>query len=233
MSDVLTDYVAVLDRRLRGPRRLRGDMLAEAADGLADAAEAYERTGLTPQEARERAIADFGAPAEIAPEYQAELTADQARRSVLLVAAALPGLKLAWDMLWLVTTPGSGATPGEAMLAWLRAADWYGLLVALPAIALVVLLGRPYRRSRSPRRLVLGAGWFALVAAGVNVAVWLTISAMAPEKMVRMVVDSPSTGVMLALSAVVMGLVVASARSCLALAFSDRGTAGSRARSPR
>lgn len=218
MTDAVTEYVAVLDRRLRGPRRLRSDMLAEAADGLTDAAEAYERAGMTAQQARWRAVADFGAPAEVAPAYQAELTAGQARRSVLLVAAAFPGLKLAWDLMWMMLSPAPGLTPGESLLSWLRAADWYGLLVAVPAVALVVLLGRPYWRRRRPRQLALAAGWLALAGTVVNMAVWITIAVMAPEAMLGMVVEYPTTGVMLALSAVVMGTVAASGRSCLALA---------------
>jgi hypothetical protein len=231
MSDTVSEYVAVLDRRLRGSRRLRGDMLAEAADGLADAAEAYERAGMSAEQARRRAVADFGEPADVLPEYQAELTADQARRSALLVGAALPGLVVAWDLLWMITTPGP--RPSESVLSLLHAADLYGLLIGLPAMALLALLGRPYRRSRRPRRLALTTGWFALAAGTVNVAVWVTFTLLEPVKMARMVVESPLTGAMLVLSAATMGLILASARSSLAIALSGRATAGSRARSPR
>jgi hypothetical protein len=85
-------YLAGLAGMLRGPRRARADLLAEARDSLHDAADAYREMGLPLAEARRRAVAEFGDYAEIAPAYQAELAVAQGRRTALLIAAGLAGV---------------------------------------------------------------------------------------------------------------------------------------------
>src|SRR5207244_7286136 len=83
-------YVAGLGAALRGPRRVKADLLVEARDSLVDAAEAYRAEGATQAEADRQAVAEFGTLAEIVPAYQAELAVAQGRRTALLIALALP-----------------------------------------------------------------------------------------------------------------------------------------------
>lgn len=82
-----------LGARLRGPARLKADLLAEASDGLSDAAAAGRATGLDPAAAQRRAIEEFGPLALVGAAYQRELGLAQGRRTalwVLLVIAAQP-----------------------------------------------------------------------------------------------------------------------------------------------
>src|SRR4051812_26337431 len=72
-AGVIETYVAELGRTLRGPRRAKADLLAEARDSLVDAAGARERVGLPREEAEREAVAEFGAVPDIAPGYQTEL----------------------------------------------------------------------------------------------------------------------------------------------------------------
>lgn len=58
MTDLVDAHVDALGRELRGPARLRRDMLAEVRAGLRDAAERGD-----PAEA----IREFGSVAELAP----------------------------------------------------------------------------------------------------------------------------------------------------------------------
>ncbi|ODU17617.1 MAG: hypothetical protein ABT15_03065 [Pseudonocardia sp. SCN 73-27] len=97
--DPVDAHVDALGAMLRGPARLRASMLAEARDGLEDAAESLCGTGVEPREARSRAVADFGAVDEIAPRYQEELAAAQSRRTATLIAVTFPALILVWTLL--------------------------------------------------------------------------------------------------------------------------------------
>jgi hypothetical protein len=158
-TDAVTEHMAELGRRLRGPARLRRSILAETRDGLRDAAAAHEDGGLAPAAAASRAVRDFGAVGEIAPLYQDELTARQGRRTAVLLAVTYPGLALGWSLL----AQGGGGwtrppTPLVAVLARLQDAVSWGV-----GIAALVALALTFRR-RPPRRLA--AAIAALGAAG-------------------------------------------------------------------
>ncbi|WP_202609559.1 permease prefix domain 1-containing protein [Herbidospora solisilvae] len=149
------DYVAALAKTLRGPRRARRDLLAEARDGLCDAAEAYAEEGLSPEEAQARAVADFGPVAEVAPGFQEELTAVQVRHTALLLFLGTPVLALMWTFLWQIFPAG----PGYASRP-----DWFDVVAKtvdvmqlLTGLAGGVALWR-VRRTRRSRRVakVLG-----------------------------------------------------------------------------
>lgn len=131
----LDRYVAGLSGALRGPRRVKADLLAEARDSLYDAAEAYRAMGLPPAEAARRAAAEFGEYADIAPAYQAELAVAQGRRTTLLIALGLAGVQLVTPLLSRLGTPSAAAG-----YAWL-ASGFRWLSVAGVALALLVRLG--------------------------------------------------------------------------------------------
>lgn len=144
------DYVGALAKTLRGPRRARRDLLAEARDGLRDAAEAYAEEGLSPEEAQARAVADFGPVAEVAPGFQEELTAIQVRHTALLIFLGTPVLALMWTYLWQVFPAGPGYTMRPV---WFDVvAKTVDVLQLLTGLAGGVALWR-LRRTRRSRRV--------------------------------------------------------------------------------
>jgi hypothetical protein len=142
-GDPVADVVADVARRLRGPRRLRRDLLAELRDGLEDAGAGHRAAGAA-EPRRARAVAEFGSAAEVAAACQRELTAVQARRTAVAVCVAAPGVQLLWHTWYPALAAGSGpaARPAaasgdlstvESVIVW---------LVAAAALHQVMLLSR-------------------------------------------------------------------------------------------
>ncbi|WP_345627472.1 permease prefix domain 1-containing protein [Rugosimonospora acidiphila] len=155
-------YAAGLAAALRGPRRVRDDLVAEARDSLIDAAEAYEDAGLSPADAQRRAVAEFGSYQEIVPDYQAELAVAQGRRTAMLIALALPTLYLLAPLMWR-HGPWPGGHPMSA--GYLRLASSFDYLsLAGGLLAAVVLLGFGWgsRYVRDGVRLTHAVGYGAL-----------------------------------------------------------------------
>jgi hypothetical protein len=100
VEDPVEVYLAGLSRALRGPRRRKADLLAEARDSLVDATEAFEADGLSPRQAAERAVEDFGDLTKIVPGYRSELAIAQGRRTAVLLVLVL----LAQPIVWLEGT---------------------------------------------------------------------------------------------------------------------------------
>jgi hypothetical protein len=151
---VLTAYLEDLRRELRGPRRAKADLLAEARGSLIDATSAYEARGLTIQAAQQAAVADFGVVARIAPEYQAELAVAQSRRTGLLIL----GVFLAQCFLW----DDASASARSTQHAWLIATvKWSGGLVMLLAVLAL------FAARRAGRWIGLVTGMFGYAVAGV------------------------------------------------------------------
>ncbi|WP_238455218.1 permease prefix domain 1-containing protein [Micromonospora sp. ATA51] len=86
--------------RLRGPARLKTDLLTEARHALLDAAEAYRADGLPAAEAERRAVAEFGSSAQLAPGYQAELAAGALRGLAVRALAVAVALMVGGDLTW-------------------------------------------------------------------------------------------------------------------------------------
>jgi hypothetical protein len=132
-------YVAGLAATLRGPRRVRADLVAEARDSLVDAAEAYRGSGLSPAQAESRAVAEFGSYAEVVPDYQAELAVAQGRRTALLIALALPTLQQLAPLMW---WRGPWSNHGAAAPGYFRLAEGFDYLaLGGGLLAALVLLG--------------------------------------------------------------------------------------------
>lgn len=100
VQDPVESYLTGLSRALHGPRRRKADLMAEARDSLVDATEAFEADGLSPREAAERAVEDFGDLAEVVPGYRSELGIAQGRRTAIL----LFGVMIAQPIVWLENT---------------------------------------------------------------------------------------------------------------------------------
>jgi hypothetical protein len=175
--DDIDGLVAGLNERLRGPRRVRADLVAEARHSLVDAAEAYRHAGLTPAEARRRAVAEFGGYPEVVPAYQAELAVAQGRRTVLLIAVALPLLVVVAPLMWW-RSPWSGHVQLPTGYARLTA-GFNVLSVAGAVLALLVLVGYGWgsRYVRDGVWLTEAVGWcglaFLLVHGVVGVTIYL------------------------------------------------------------
>ncbi|MFI5710253.1 permease prefix domain 1-containing protein [Kribbella sp. NPDC051620] len=97
VQDPVETYLAGLSRALHGPRRRKADLLAEARDSLIDATEAYEADGLSPAEAAEQAVADFGDLDEVVPGYRSELGIAQGRRTAVLLLLVMIAQPIIWQ----------------------------------------------------------------------------------------------------------------------------------------
>ncbi|WP_344614313.1 permease prefix domain 1-containing protein [Dactylosporangium salmoneum] len=107
-ADPIDAYVDGLAAALRGPRRTRDEMITEARHSLVDAADAFEDAGLAPLDARRRAVREFGTHREVVPAYQAELAAQQGRRTALWIALALPLVNVLAPLMWWDSPWGTG-----------------------------------------------------------------------------------------------------------------------------
>ena len=136
---IIDRYADGLAAALRGPRRLRADLVAEARDSLLDATEAHIDAGLPPTAAAQRAVAEFGRHREIVPGYQRELAAAQGKRTVLWMATALPLLHLFAPLMWWRAPWQSMADPG--MGYWTLTADYDYLSLGASLAAVILLVG--------------------------------------------------------------------------------------------
>jgi hypothetical protein len=137
---LIEEYVAGLSRRLVGPRRAKADLLAEARDGLVDAAEAYAAAGYPAVDAATRAVSDFGGYRQVVPGYQTELAAAQGRRTALLVTVAMPAVLLISRLMW-AGSPWVGAGPRPDSGYLLVAYSFAVLQVTASIMAILTLLG--------------------------------------------------------------------------------------------
>lgn len=165
-------YLRVLGDDLRGPRRLKADLLREARHGLVDAAAAYREDGLCAADAERRAVAEFGGVDELAPAYQAELATGAARRLALwmiLVPALFAALA---DFMWWGAPWTASATPppgGYQLIAEVQ--DHLGYGYAGLAVAASGWLAWCARHGRPAGRFaVRGIGLGALAVMGLG---WL------------------------------------------------------------
>jgi len=97
---VSADLGAELGRLLHGPRRVKGRLIRDAADGFDDTVDAFRAAGIDAGQARSLAVARFGTPGQLAAAYQAELDTVQARRTAMLVAMTLPAMFAMWHVAW-------------------------------------------------------------------------------------------------------------------------------------
>ena len=168
--------------------------MAELRSGLLDAADAHRSAGLPPAQATLAAIREFGAPAQVAEGFRAEIAACQARRVAvaLLITGPLVGL------LWI-------ATAVTSRLGIHFAAPWQwtglspGLRVGLPLVAVaagvtawaallgIATTGRltrwlPPRPRRAPTAAAV-AGFGAVGADGLGLALLAAQLATDPGKL--------------------------------------------------
>jgi hypothetical protein len=202
---VVDAYLKELGRHLRGPRRTRADLLAEARGGLIDTTEGYERRGLSTAEAQRRAVAEFGSMAEVAPGYQAELAVAQSRRTSFLIFVIFVAQCFLWDDKGGVAR---GVEHGWMidMVKWGGGAVMLGALLALAGTARGVrYLG--VRRELARATAVFG---FVVVIAFAAMAVLLTAVHTADAELLGLS-GLPRAAVFLMLP---LGVIAASANRC-------------------
>ncbi|MFC6080576.1 permease prefix domain 1-containing protein [Sphaerisporangium aureirubrum] len=169
-TGVIDDYVTTLARTLRGPGRLRRDMVAEARDGLEDAAAAYRAEGTDPVAAERMAVAEFGPIAEVAPGYQEELAASVGRRTAAMMFLTVPVITVLWTMVWHVY-PELPPPTYEGKPSWFmplaRFLDFVQFAMGLLGAAALLLLSRKWRGVRRPETLTRALGALLWIQAPV------------------------------------------------------------------
>ncbi len=205
-ADPIAEYVVALGRALHGPRRTRRSMVAEAREGLVDAAEAYRAGGVAPDHAAALAVRDFGTVPEVAPSYQDELTARQGRWSAVLFALTFPAMLLGWDLLWQsgAVRREPRATP-ELVRVLAVVQDVLTVVVAVAALALLVTT---FRRTVSPRLLTNAIGLTGAVGAVLCGGTSVAMNVAGGRSTVDLLAASPAAVAAFAVSAVVMGLLI-------------------------
>jgi hypothetical protein len=156
---VLDGYLAELEAALVGPNPARAAIVAEVADGLAEATAAHQRRGLAPADAAGAAAAEFGGAQLVAAGFGAELAVQTGRRVGLGLLATGPLVGLTWLAAALTNAAAIGQQPSAGLLLVpvLFAAV---LAVAVPAAVVSVLAtGRLSRwLPTSPRVAPVAAG---------------------------------------------------------------------------
>jgi hypothetical protein len=205
-ADPISRYVAVLERTLRGPRRARWSMIAEARAGLHDAAAAYRAGGLAPDQAAERAVRDFGPVSEIAPLFQDELVAARGRWSAALLAVAFPGMLLGWDLLWSSGAVTREPAPAQALVVSLAALQ--DALTIVVGLAALTLLAVTFRRTVPPRLLAGAVGVTGTVGALLCGGIAVAMNVAGGRSTATLLATNPVAGAAFAGSAAVLVLLV-------------------------
>ncbi|WP_162907931.1 hypothetical protein [Allorhizocola rhizosphaerae] len=163
--DPIEQYLAELDRVLRGPRHVKADLLAEARDSLHDAMESYMDGGVAARPAGERAVADFGEIPVVAAGFQAELSRVQARRTALWLMLVVAAQPLVWGPL----RPGGAASDPTAAQALIdRFIDTLGFVAMTGGLLALLACGIGVRLFGVRREVARITGVFTLtVAAGL------------------------------------------------------------------
>ncbi|MET7749868.1 permease prefix domain 1-containing protein [Micromonospora sp. NPDC005367] len=169
--DVLVEnHLRDLAESLRGPARLKADLLTEARHGLLDAVEAYRADGLPAAEAERRAVTEFGSPAQLLPAWQAELAVGALRGLSQRVLAVASLLVVAGDLTWRGSSWSAGPRPPAGYLLLSASVHWLWL-AALAFAAAGLLLVTLAARSANPGPAVLarlvGTGLTGCLGLGV------------------------------------------------------------------
>jgi hypothetical protein len=177
---VIDAYVAELGGALRGPRRAKVDLLAEARDSLVDAARAHEHRGLDRDAAERQAVEEFGGVPEIAPGYQTELGLAQGRRTALLVLFVLAAQPFGWSAIASLVGDPSNRDPGPVYVLLDALAAWLGVAAIVGALFAALACGIGVRYLGARRWLVQATGVFALAVVSVFGLMGLLLTVLTP-----------------------------------------------------
>ncbi|WP_433083846.1 permease prefix domain 1-containing protein [Dactylosporangium sp. CA-052675] len=173
-------YVASLRGALRGPRAAKADLVTEARDGLADAAERYEADGLDRLDAERAAVEEFGPVAALAPEYQRELALAQGRRTAIIVGAAVALQALVSEVAWRRAAVAWSWEPGRAYLVLARTVDYATYAVVVGALLAALACGIGSRYVDVGRRFVRATGIAAITTVAFFAVGGVLLSVFSP-----------------------------------------------------
>jgi hypothetical protein len=160
----IDEYLTALRKELRGPRRRKADLLAEARDHLTDATEAFEADGFERYDAETHAVADFGSIEDVAPGYRADLAISQSRRTAVLLFAALIIQPIVWlQGVWTWSQDTAAPAPLNGFLQEL--VRGVGFVVIVGAVLAVVAAGIGTRHPLIRDHVSRVTGVFSLVSA--------------------------------------------------------------------
>ncbi|MFI9011321.1 permease prefix domain 1-containing protein [Actinosynnema sp. NPDC053489] len=217
-AGLIDDYVAALDRRLRGPGPVKDDLLAEARDSLHDAAAAHRDRGLGEEDAQRRAVAEFGPVTAVAREYQGLLGLAHGARTLRSMLLVVPLVSVLWELnrrFWIGAWDDFAVPPPGWYLAVARFTDASAWVVAGAAVLALLVGRRLARTSVSTPALARLAGAVAVGAVGVSLLGHVAIlAATAYVDAARLVVSPPVAVATAASLAVALRLAVL-ARRCL------------------
>ncbi|RKT52633.1 permease prefix domain 1-containing protein [Saccharothrix australiensis] len=222
-AGVIDEYLADLDRRLRGPEHVKADLLAEARDSLDDAVTAYRGGGLPAEDAQRRAVAEFGPVNRIARDYQSLLALAQGVRTLWTLILVVPLARVLWEVnrsFWIGSwpAPSGGGAPPEWYLLIARANDsttWVVVGAGLCALLTGRLLARKGWSAVSLARL---AGQVAVGAVGVCLLGNLSIIIATVLVDAALMLMSPPVGLASLVSLVILARLLVVARRCVASA---------------
>lgn len=222
-ANAIDGYVGELGRALRGPARAKASLLTEARGSLADAAEAFQGSGLDRETAERRAVEEFGKVKEIAPDYQAELGLAQGRRTALLLLCfTISQPTVVWGYAWRAAARAWGAdptAPGHLPPGYVLVSEfvnWFGGAALAGALLVMLACGIGVRYLAVQRLVPRAFGIFALTACAVFAVTGLLLTVLSPgEGALLNVTELPWTMVFLMLPLAGIGV---SARRCLAAA---------------
>lgn len=165
-------YLTELGTALRGPRRAKSDLLAEARDHLVDTTEQYERDGLERPAAERAATADFGELAEIVPAYQAELGLAQGHRTALGALCMSAAQPFVWGYAfhWVSGTSTAAPQTADDLVE-----DLGGLTILLALLAVLAYrFGMRHPKIRTKLAQITGIGALGACAFLASASVLLT-----------------------------------------------------------
>ncbi|GAA4907497.1 hypothetical protein LX16_3209 [Stackebrandtia albiflava] len=132
MTHPIDDYLAGVERRLPGSRRMRAEVVAELRDGLLTAVEERGEDELP------RILDEFGSPARVAAGFGPELRLGLVRRGAAQILAVLFATGVAWrcfETVW--GTPDSTIPTGWTRPVFLAAT---GVIEIAPVVAQLAAL---------------------------------------------------------------------------------------------
>ncbi|MET1075565.1 MAG: permease prefix domain 1-containing protein [Umezawaea sp.] len=220
-AGVIDGYVGELDGRLRGPAAAKADLLAEARDSLADAAEHYRDAGLPAEEAERRAVEEFGPLAVVAPGYQGELAAAHAATMLRTVMVLIPLTYVLWEvnrMFWIGPWSNFDGVSAPDWYLFVSHANGYVPWIITAGAAGSLLVGRLLSR-RGVSGMALGRLAAAVAVTCVGFAITCNLAVITGTAVLdapRLLMPAPVMAATL-LFYVVFFRVGLLARRCLAL----------------
>ncbi len=228
-NDAVDAFLQAVGARLPGPMRVRGDILAELRDGLIEAADVNQRSGLPREQAVQLALQEFGDPRSLAKSLSPELVSAQGRR----IAQALLGAAPIVASLWIVAARSRGT--GDVRRLFDSPADH--IAAAIIIAALIACGTWTFLTTGGPTRWLVAPARVTLLGASATAAITIVADVAAVTVLGTRLADFPGRIHELALLAAisasgVTALIAGGAiRSCITMSKSMRpssSTANSR-----